>query len=479
MSRKLSVLLGLGGGGVFAMAKGAADAATGIARLSRQAGMGVTLFQEYAHAAFQAELSNEELAKGIGRIRQTAIDAFKGDGQARSILRLAGINPKTAKGEIKSADTIFLELADKVQMLQAAGKDLKAEELLKGFFGNDGLKFLPMLKNGAQGLLEARQEAAKYGMFSDKDIEDAKKFNISLGKAWKGIKGFGYSLGAPLLEPLTRLVDKFTEWGLAQKDIISGDFSRWIESLDIDEIWKSIKSGIKTLADLGKSINALAKFFGGWGNVLAALAGIIAGKFIYAIAMLTMSFVKLGLAILTTPVGWFILACAAIGAAVYAIYKNWDSIVAYFKDLWQGVKDAFASSWTEGIIKMLWDFNPLRLILKGINEMIAYFTGFDFFENIGKKWVEQLTGWMPDKLKKYLGIGSGGDSASASAEPASAQPLNLAPAARSIAETRTEHVERQENRVTLVPPDGWAMQVSGPGAGVQQSGTSMQLGYQG
>ena len=503
MAGKLSMLMGLGGGGALALAKGTADAAAGIGKLSRQAGMGVTLFQEYAHAAEQAGIGNDELASGIGNIRQMAIDAFKGKGQAKSILSMAGINPKTAKGEIKSADSLFLELADKVQKLQAAGKDLQAENLLKGFFGSDGTKFLPMLKDGAQGLLAARKEAAKYGMFSDKDIQNANKFNVVLGNAWKGVKGFGFALGAPFLEPLTKLVDKFTAWGLAQKDVLKGGsqleqwadrFSAWIDKLEFDQVSASIGRFVE-------KIDTTIKFLGGLGPVFAAVAAVISGKFLWSIGSLILSFGKLGTAITLTPFGWFMLACAAIGAAVYVIYKNWDGIVAYFQGLWSEVKDAFSKNWTEGILKALWNFFPARLVLKGMNELVAYFTGFNFLE-IGAGWVdsiqkgfaggwgkftawfwkqiESLTGWLPDFMKKKLGFGDTGAAFGGNAAgKIMAEPMNLAPAARGIAETRSERVERNEVRVKFdIPPGFGNVSLTGnPGDGVSLQTGQLATGY--
>lgn len=686
MAGKLSMLFGIGGGGAMALVKGTAGAAAGIGELSRKAGMGVTVFQEYAYAASQFGISNEEMASSLGHLRQMAIDAFKGDDQAQSILRLAGIDPKTAKGEIKSAASLFLELSDKAQEFQAAGRDVAAEDLFKGFFGNDAAKFLPMLQKGTRGLLEIMKEADKHHMFSNKDVEDAKKFNLGLDNLWRSVKGLGFSLGAPLLAPLTKLVDKFSEWFRGQNDMIAGGFGVWIKKLAdwvdalTDQDFKDVSDAIR---DFCQKISQVVDWFGGWKNVAIAVGAVLAGPFLLSIANLTLAFGKLGLAfatnpliasgvgvfaklavgfakfglvilttlggvvaklggalmpllpgllaglkavalafgkiglaILTTPVGWFLLAYAAIGAAAYAIYKNWDGFAAYFKGLWQEVKDVFSSSWTEGILQMLWNFNPVRLVAKGMNELIAYFTGINFFE-IGKKWINQLTGWMPDGLKKFLGITApiriqetgGGKQAQSAGKPETenerylgpdtrpltptparsapreigekldvapgrkektgarrpetenekylapatrplsptpirsapreigeklnvapvgrqetatrkslvpdARPqeptpvksapreigeklnvapvrrqetgngnnlvseprnLNLAPVARSISEIRSERVERQETRVTLIPPEGWNLRVNGPSAGARKEGTSLQIG---
>ena len=56
--------------------------------------------------------------------------------------------------------------------------------------------------------------------------------------------------------------------------------------------------------------------------------------------------------------------------------------------------------------------------------------------------------------------------------------LNVRRTMRGINNSRTEHVERQENTVKLVPPDGWGLQASGPAQGVRRNGNALQIGIQ-
>lgn len=504
LAGKLSLVFGAAGGGVFALAKSTANAGRAATDAAARAGVGVRTWQEYAHAANLSGVGTEQLEKSMVKLQDVAIKAFQGDVTQMSLLRMAGINPKTAKGEVKNADSLFLELADKVKKLRDAGQEAKAGNLLKNVFGDTSL--MPLLSAGSAGLKDMRLEAHKLGLaLSEDNAKASADFTTGLARMTGSLRGIGLSIGTTMMPPLTKLMGKFTEWSASQREIIGTRFAEWVENLDIDKIWQSVESGLGTLADLGKAVNSLAQAFGGWENVALALAGVISGKFILSLGNLALAFGRLGLAILTTPVGWFLAACAGIGAAVYAIYKNWDDIVAYFQGLWQGVKEAFSRNWLEGVVKLLWDFNPLRLVLKGINELIAYFTGINLMEHgakiidslgegISAAW-KSLTDWFMGKLKWFsdkwnkvkslFGFGKGeplgvslDDDSGGYKGSGRAEPLNLTKDARAIAETRSEHVERQENTVTLVPPDGWGMQVSGSSSGVRQSGTSMQIGYE-
>jgi hypothetical protein len=323
------------------------------------------------------------------------------------------------------------------------------------------------------------------------------------------------SLFKVVLPPLTQLMGKFGEWADAQRKLNgSGAFAQWVKSLDVNEIWESLVGLLGSLKEAFAWANWAAKAFGGWGKVLLALAALIGINFLSSVGGLIVSLGKLGLAFTTNPlflkgssllfslakasffagsglasVGKALMALggagpwilvAALTTAVYAIYKNWDGVVSYFQNLWQGVQDAFAAGWTNGIVQALWNFNPLRLILKGMNELVAYFTGFNLFETVGKKWREQLVSWMPSRLLAWFGLdtAANADAGASSSGQEAAAPLNMAPAARELAAARSEHLERQENTVTLVPPEGWGLQSSGPSSGVSYNGGSMQIGLE-
>lgn len=501
---KLSLVFGAAGGGIFALAKSTANAGDAAAKASARAGVGIKTWQEYAHAASLSDVSNEQLEKSFLKLQDASIKAASGDKTQMSLLKKAGINPKNAKGEIKNADSIFLELADKVQGLEAVGKRAEATNLVKSLLGEEGVKLMPMLLSGADGLKEMRLEAHKLGLvFGDEDAKASEGFNDSITRLQGAFKGIGYTIGRVLLPPLTKIIDKFTAWAAGQREIIGTGFAEWLETLDIDSLWSSIESGFSSLTNLARKIGQIVDFFGGWGNVLAAVAGIIGGKFLLSIGTLIASIGKLGLAIMATPVGWFLAAIAAIGTAVYVIYENWDSFVGYFRGLWQDVKDAFSANWIEGILTFFWNFNPTRLVAKGMNELLAYFTGIDLIsvggDLVGNLWqgvtgqwdkftdwmkgkVDALLAWIPDWMKEGFGLGlsvtamSQGMPEGFQQDPSFGQPLGMAPTAKSLTESRSEHVERQESVAKILPPEGWGLQVSGAQSGNYNTTFPLQVG---
>lgn len=51
----------------------------------------------------------------------------------------------------------------------------------------------------------------------------------------------------------------------------------------------------------------------------------------------------LGTAILTTPIGWFLLASVAVGTVAYFVWKKWDTVKAHLIKFWEYVKTTWST----------------------------------------------------------------------------------------------------------------------------------------
>lgn len=72
-----------------------------------------------------------------------------------------------------------------------------------------------------------------------------------------------------------------------------------------------------------------------------------------------------------------IAAIAVIAAAVYVIYQNWDGIVAYFNEKIDRVRAAFSDGLLNGVLKLISEFNPFRLMVDALIGLTEYLTGWD------------------------------------------------------------------------------------------------------
>lgn len=494
LAGRLSLLFGAAGGGAFALGTEAATAAAEASKFSSMVGLGTTNWQEYAGAARMAGMEADELASLMLTLQERAVNAANGEEGDIEMLKLMGISAKNARGELKNADTLLLELADRVKAMRDAGEMGKAAGIMNQLGGEEGARLLDLLRNGREGLLAMRKEARELGLvLSEDDVQAGKEFNFSLARVSATFRGLGLTLGKTFLPALTKLLDKFQAWLQVQRSIMSAGFEAWVKDLDLKEVWASVEGFFEGLKRLASLLQRVADLCGGWSNVLLGLVALISGKALLALGSLALAFGRLGMAMLTTPVGWFVAAVAAIAGGAYAIYKNWDGIVAYFRGLWEGVRAAFEQGWLQGVVQVLLNFNPARWVMDGLNELVATLTGLDLY-SIGVRWIDgllqgvkqgwqELTGWIGKGLDSITGIfrsdddGKGAASGAAASPFPMSDPLNMVPGAKSMMQlARSERVIRQENTVRIIAPEGMRLEGEGQARGLEVRGDVAEAG---
>lgn len=474
LAGRLSLLFGAAGGGAFALGTEAATAAAEASKFASMVGLSTGNWQEYAGAATMAGMEADELASLMLTLQERAVNAARGEKGDIEMLKLMGISAKNAKGELKNADTLLLELADRVKKMREAGEMGKAAGIMNQLGGEEGARLLDLLKNGREGLLAMRKEARELGLvLSDETLESALEYGSAINRAKATFRGMGLTLGTAFLLPLTKLLDKFQAWLQVQRDIMSAGFEEWVNGLNLNEVWASVEGFFEGLKRLASLLQRVADLCGGWSNVLLGLVALISGKALLALGSLALAFGQLGMAMLATPVGWFV---AAIAGVAYAIHKNGE-----------GVRKAFEQGWLRGLLQIFLS------VMDGLNELVATLTGVDLY-SIGGQWIDgllrgikqgwqELTGWLDKGLDSIAGIfrsdddGKGTASGAATAPLPMADPLNMVPGAKSMMQlARSERVIRQENTVRIIAPEGMRLEGEGQGRGLDVRGDVAEAG---
>ena len=157
----------------------------------------------------------------------------------------------------------FKDIADQVKNAgDETAQMAKAQELL----GNEGLKLLPVLQQGAAGLGEMEKEARRLGLaLSPEQIEKSRVAWSAYEETLLSLKGIGKQIGAALLEPFAvaattigSFIDTFRD------DILKGfDFISNI-------INKSLRKAFDLFAEYGiPAINSVIIFAEELGNTFA------------------------------------------------------------------------------------------------------------------------------------------------------------------------------------------------------------------
>ncbi|WJM83401.1 phage tail tape measure protein [Pectobacterium brasiliense] len=252
--------------------------------------------------------------------------------------------------------------------------------------------------------------------------------------------------------------------------LLSPLLSVWEGILQVQRGWQLFNAGLRTTGVLQ-----------GIGGILSRLVGGV-GAF--------------GRMLLMNPIG---LAVTAIVGAVYLIYRYWEPISAFFKNLWSQVSQAFNAGWEAlnnavsggvvGIIALLLDWSPFGVLYSifadTVSELGIQLPGslselggviidalvkglISYFPEL-KNVLKTIDEFIPDSVKNFLGIGSKTVSIEANSQsvaagvmtppvlqPTSVSALSLEPTP-SIESPKAENTaSTPQQRVALTPTVGGA-----------------------
>lgn len=266
-----------------------------------------------------------------------------------------------------------------------------------------------------------------------------------LSTAWQGIKFLSWAEQAGgLAAGISKLGGAFTDLVGAVKGLTVDKIKSFAESVYLNTLYAKdfvVNSG-KLIVELGRTALELGKAGLAWAANAAqmglATAAEIAQSVAAGIASAATWALNGAIAVLTSPITLVIAAIAALIAIGVLLYQNWDTVVEFAKNAWQGLSDFigvicqaigkfFSSLWTklqeifEPIGKWFserfqeaWD--AIVNIFSGIGEWFANtFQGawdaiVNIFSNLGswfgERWADvtnalaEIGSWLGEKFQE-------------------------------------------------------------------------------
>lgn len=284
---------------------------------------------------------------------------------------------------------------------------MKKSALAAGIFGDRvGDQMIPLLNEGAEGLKKAGREAEAFGLvMSDKDAKATEEFNNSMGRLSASFKGLLQSVVLPLLPALQGVVEQMTGWMRANRAVVSSQLQEFLQGLvkSLPEIWRALTQVGRGILTVARIANGFAQILGGWGMVIKIVAGIIAIRFVSSIVKLIWAFRGLGIAMLTTPFGWFMLAVAGLVIAGYQLYKHWDVVKEKFSGFWDTLKGLFSqgAAFITDVIRTLLNVTLLPFI--EVLRLVNRFMPASMRSTAAGQTIQGSLDWLDNKPRATVG----------------------------------------------------------------------------
>jgi hypothetical protein len=324
----------LSAAGLIGMAKSSLDGANSMYILSQRTGVSVTTLAKFKKAVVGTGTDIDAVAKGIGKLSKGLLTAKDGTGPTAEALKVLGLKATDAKGQLKSADTVMLEIADKFKkMPDGVTKTALAIQL----FGKAGADMIPMLNKGGAAI-----DALSVKM-TDAFAKRANQYSTDLARLSGKVGAFGADLLIVLLPALEQVTASVTA-GLDA-------FNKLPEP--VRTVIGVIALAAVAFTALAPMISAVVSLVGGLVGFLAGGAG-LAGAFSAVAAAVSGLVGVIGgaLTVIAGFITWPVVLVAALVAAGVAIFVFRDQIGAFFNSVGELVQT---------LIKTIWDMGePIR-----------------------------------------------------------------------------------------------------------------------
>lgn len=196
-------IAGLATGAFASWIKESIDAADAAAETAQAIGISIEAYQGLSFAASTAGVEQEGLTGALTKFNKTISQAAAGGKKQSEAFADLGLSVRDANGDLKTADGLLLEVADKFQgYADGANKTAIAQDL----FGKSGAKLIPLLNSGKEGIKELTDQAQRLGLvMSAEAAAAADSFNDNLTVLAGVSRGYANNIATGLLPALNDL----------------------------------------------------------------------------------------------------------------------------------------------------------------------------------------------------------------------------------------------------------------------------------
>ena len=211
---------------MYSFTRAIAENGMEIQRMAMISGLGVEKWQEWAGAAYLADVSQESLARGLKLLSRSMSDTHTEGSKASEAFHAMGLSVTDAAGKTKGLDVMISEIADKFKSYEDGANKMA---LAIAIFGRSGQAMIPLLNQGSSGIRELRDETERINAVIGTDLVAALAASEKTYKTWTLMwQASKAQTFAPLVEVFTVLLEKTMALKTA---LASGDWAKGFQNL--------------------------------------------------------------------------------------------------------------------------------------------------------------------------------------------------------------------------------------------------------
>src|SRR5690606_33346008 len=178
-----------------------------VSKMAQQIGVATEDLTNMRYAAEQmANVTAGQFDMALRRMTRRIAEAADGGGPAAKAIEAMGLSAKELAR--LSPDEQFRRIAEGIKGASDQGTRLRH---VMALMDTEGMPLVNMLKQGAAGIKEFEEEAARLGItLSTEAGKQAEEFQTNLARLKTAAQGLGQTVAADLLPDLIKLTEQFT-----------------------------------------------------------------------------------------------------------------------------------------------------------------------------------------------------------------------------------------------------------------------------
>jgi lambda family phage tail tape measure protein len=204
-----------------------------LSKAAQRVGISTESFSSLAYGASLADVSIEDLQGSLGKLIKSQAAALDANSKQAKIFDALGISVKNADGTLRDSDEVFKAFADRFKDLKGSPEIIAAGMQI---FGKSFQNIIPYIKDGAEGIRQAQEEAKDLNQVIGTETgEAAEAFNDNITRLQAAAHGVFNEVATNLLPVLEDWSNQMVETAKSGKNIEdTGDsLTQVIESLTV------------------------------------------------------------------------------------------------------------------------------------------------------------------------------------------------------------------------------------------------------